>query len=156
MVSDIAIGLEHVGSTAVPGLAAKPVIDMDIIIPSRDVWPTIVRRLAGLGYEHRGEVGIADRDAFRAPGDQPSHHLYVCSSGSAALRNHIAFRDHLRGHPGDAAAYADLKLELADRFSDDRERYVEGKTAFVLSILARYTQPPESGSAELPQPRLEL
>jgi GrpB-like predicted nucleotidyltransferase (UPF0157 family) len=156
VVSDIAIGLEHVGSTAVPGLAAKPVIDMDIIVSSRDVLPAIVTRLAGLGYEHRGDLGIADRDAFRAPADQPSHHLYACSPDSASLRNHIVLRDHLRSHPEDAAAYARLKIELADRFSDDRERYVEGKTKFVLSILARYPQSPESGSVEFLGPRLDL
>src|ERR1700740_2427681 len=68
-VSDVAVAIEHVGSTAVPGLAAKPIIDIDVVIPSREEVPAMVTRLTALGYEHRGNLGIEDREAFCAPRD---------------------------------------------------------------------------------------
>ena len=136
--SDLAIAIEHVGSTSVPGLSAKPVIDLDIVIPSREDLPEVVRRLASLGYEHRGDLGIPDRDAFRALAGPPPHHLYVCPSGSVALRNHITLRDHLRAHPLDAAAYSALKVRLAERYSSDIDCYVQGKSEFILMILEQY------------------
>jgi GrpB-like predicted nucleotidyltransferase (UPF0157 family) len=137
-VSDLALAVEHVGSTSVPGLAAKPIIDLDIVIPSRNELPVIVKRLAALGYAHRGNLGIEDRDAFSEPVNQPEHHLYVCPRDSLALRNHMVFRNHLRAHPCDAAEYAGLKRRLAEKFSLTIGRYIEGKSAFILSILARY------------------
>ena len=137
-VRDIAIRIEHVGSTAVVGLAAKPIIDLDVVIPRRSDLPFVVARLGGLGYQHRGDLGILDREAFRAPENHPAHHLYVCSQDSLALRNHIVFRDHLRAHPADAAAYSMLKKQLAEVCGGDIDRYVEGKTDFILSILAQY------------------
>jgi GrpB-like predicted nucleotidyltransferase (UPF0157 family) len=136
-VRDIAIRIEHVGSTAVPGLAAKPVIDLDIVIPSRSDMPGVIARLGRLGYEHRGNLGIEDREAFRTAGNQPAHNLYACHEDSLALRNHIALRDHLRTNSADVVAYSSLKKELAERCAGDIDCYVEGKTEFILSILAR-------------------
>ena len=141
-VRDVALEIEHVGSTAVPGLAAKPVIDLDVVIASlRDV-PLIVARLAQQGYEHQGNLAIEDREAFQAPENQPPHHLYVCSRQSMALRNHLVLRDHLRAHPADVAAYSRLKKQLALQCGSDIGRYVAGKTGFILSILAQYEFPP--------------
>jgi GrpB-like predicted nucleotidyltransferase (UPF0157 family) len=137
-VRDLAIAIEHVGSTAVPGLPAKPVIDVDVVIPSRKELGAIVTRLEDLGYQHRGDLGIEDREAFWSPNDSHAHHLYVCVSGSVALRNHLVLRDHLRRHPEDFAAYASLKKELAARFAQDVGRYVEGKTEFIAAVLAQY------------------
>lgn len=137
-VRDIAMRIEHVGSTAVVGLAAKPIIDLDVVIEGRSDLHSMVVRLGGLGYQHRGDLGIPDREAFWTPEDQPAHHLYVCSQDSLALRNHIVFRDHLRAHPVDAAAYSMLKKQLAEVCGGDIDRYVEGKTDFILSILAQY------------------
>lgn len=137
-VRDIAVAVEHVGSTAVPGLAAKPVIDLDIVIPSRSELPLMVERLGRLGYEHRGNLEVPDREAFSTSENQPAHHLYVCPRNSVALRNHITFRDHLRAHPSDAVAYSSLKKQLAERYPHDMDSYVEGKTDFILSILAQY------------------
>src|ERR1700747_1311680 len=74
-VSDVAIAIEHVGSTSVPGMAAKPVIDMDIVTASRTELPAILLRLGRLGYRHRGDLGIENREAFIAPENQPFHHL---------------------------------------------------------------------------------
>jgi GrpB-like predicted nucleotidyltransferase (UPF0157 family) len=135
-VRDFAIAFEHVGSTSVPGLAAKPVIDLDVVIRGPNDLPLVMAQLERLGYEPRGNLGIEDREAFSAPLAEPAHNLYVCPLRSIALRNHIALRDHLRAHPPAVAAYSALKKELAERFPYDVDRYVEGKTAFILSILA--------------------
>ena len=134
-VRDVAAAIEHVGSTSVPGMAAKPVIDVDIIIAARTGLPLLIERLGTLGYKHRGNLGIEDRDAFMTPEGQPSHHLYVCVANSLALQNHIAVRDYLRAHPSAAEAYSALKQQLAERFPIERERYNGGKTEFILSIL---------------------
>jgi GrpB-like predicted nucleotidyltransferase (UPF0157 family) len=142
-VSDIALAFEHVGSTAVPGLAAKPVIDLDLVIPSRKCLSSIVTRLDALGYRHQGNLGIEDREAFSTPANQPAHHLYVCPTDSIALGNHLTFRDHLRAHPEDASAYSTLKKQLAQQFAHDADRYVEGKTSFILSVLTQHGFSPD-------------
>ena len=137
-VGDIAISIEHVGSTSVPGLAAKPIIDLDIVIPTRQDLAVVILLLAELGYSYQGNLGIEDREAFSSAEDEPPHNLYVCPRDSAGLRNHLALRDHLRANPQDASAYAALKRRLALEFPNDVERYAEGKTDFILSILGQY------------------
>ena len=134
-VRDVAITVEHVGSTAVPGLAAKPIIDIDVIVPTRAEIPAVIDRLAAIGYVHQGNLGIEDREAFKSPAGLPAHHLYVCVRGSVALTNHLALRDYLRGHPDRAVAYGQLKKRLAAQFPTDIDRYVAGKTDFVLAAL---------------------
>jgi GrpB-like predicted nucleotidyltransferase (UPF0157 family) len=134
-VQDVALAIEHVGSTAVPGLAAKPVIDMDIVVQSHSALRRVIERLGALGYAHRGNLGIEGREAFERPPGSSPHHLYACVAGSTALRNHLHVRDWLRTHPHAAAAYGALKKELAARFRDDIDAYVEGKTRFLLEIL---------------------
>lgn len=136
-VSDLAVAIEHVGSTSVAGLAAKPVLDVDVVLRSRGEQPAMIARLAELGYTHRGDLGIADREAFRASVNQPPHHLYVCPADSLALRNHLTLRDHLRANAADREAYARLKRQLAQQFPYDMDAYVEGKSEFILGILAR-------------------
>jgi len=136
-VRDIAVAIEHVGSTAVPGLAAKPVVDMTVIVPSPPDVARAIARLERLGYRHRGDLGIAGREAFHPPPQSPLHRLYVCAQDSPALANHVALRDWLRSHPDDANAYGALKRRLAIRFRDDIAGYVDGKTAFIASILAK-------------------
>lgn len=136
-IRDFAIAIEHVGSTSVPGLAAKPVLDIDVVIPSREIQLAITR-LSSLGYSHRGDLGIEDREAFTAPGDGPAHHLYICPSESVALLNHLTLRDHLRAHPSDIDKYSALKNRLAEECSGDINSYVEGKTGFIPAVLARH------------------
>jgi GrpB-like predicted nucleotidyltransferase (UPF0157 family) len=87
---DAAVAIEHVGSTSITGVAAKPVIDVDIVIASGTNLPVARVRLKTLGYKYRGNLGIDDREAFAPPNDQPAHHLYVCLQNSLALRNHIS------------------------------------------------------------------
>lgn len=135
VVNDIAAAIEHVGSTAVPGLVAKPVIDLDVVVPSASVVAIAVRRLGTIGYVHRGDLGVPGREAFAAPASLPRHHLYLCPAGSPALANHLAVRDHLRAHPYLVEEYGTLKKQLAVRFAHDSEGYTAGKTTMLLRIL---------------------
>ncbi len=130
----IALAIEHVGSTSVPGLAAKPIIDIDAVIPSPTEMPAAIDRLAALGYVHSGNLGIAGREAFESPAALPAHHLYVCLKGGSALRNHLAVRDYLRRNPAAAAAYGRLKIQLAEQFPYDIESYLAAKTDFLTTI----------------------
>ena len=137
VLDGLAISIEHVGSTAVPGLAAKPVIDIDVLLKSSTELAVVIRKLTDLGYEHRGDLGVNGREAFRANSAVVQHHLYVCPLGSLEFERHIAFRNYLRAHPADANAYALLKRRLARKFGSDREGYNEAKTEFVQRILRR-------------------
>jgi GrpB-like predicted nucleotidyltransferase (UPF0157 family) len=97
----LAVRIEHVGSTSVAGLAAKPTIDIDVVIRSRGDLPAAIGRLAAIGYVHRGEIrnGPQGCDAFHRPHGSAVHHLYVCPEENEAFRRHIALRDYLRVHP---------------------------------------------------------
>ncbi len=135
--------IEHVGSTSVPGLAAKPIIDIDVHLQSDTDLPLVIATLASLGYEHRGDLGVPSREAFRTPpGDFP-HHLYVCLCNSEEFSRHLAFRDYLRTHTQDAHSYARLKHNLAEQFPADREAYNHGKRGFVEEILRRAANLPD-------------
>ena len=135
VVRDIAVSIEHVGSTSVPGLCAKPIIDIDVIVEKRDV-ETAIDRLSTIGYEHQGDLGVPEREAFRHPFPD-GHHLYLCVRGSLGLRNHLALRDYLRRDREAAHEYCTIKRALATRFPDDIDSYVDGKSAFVDGILAK-------------------
>ena len=133
---DLASAIEHVGSTSVPGLAAKPFLDIDVVISDRSMLPALIERLTKLGYEHRGDLGIVGREAFAVPPNASiAHKLYVCLAGCLSLRNHLALRDRLRRDSTARDQYAQIKRDLAKRFADDIDMYVEGKSAFILSIL---------------------
>jgi GrpB-like predicted nucleotidyltransferase (UPF0157 family) len=131
----LALGIEHVGSTAVAGLAAKPSIAIDVVIRSRGDLPAITGRLRPLGYQPEGDLGVPDREAFTTPLGAPPHHLYVCPADSAALAHHLAFRDFLRTHQTTARAYGQLKRSLARQFRTDRAAYTEAKTQFIEQVL---------------------
>jgi GrpB-like predicted nucleotidyltransferase (UPF0157 family) len=133
-VSDVALSIEHVGSTSVPGLAAKPVIDLDVVVPRAHV-ATGIARLTGLGYVHRGDLGVPQREAFVRPEGTPAHHLYLCPAESLALANHRAIRDYLRENPAAARNYGSLKQRLAVTFAGDMAGYVRAKTGFLSAIL---------------------
>lgn len=136
-LSAFAAKIEHVGSTAVPGLAAKPIIDIDVLLQSADDLPEVIRRLRALGYEHRGDLGVPGREAFRSPTAEPPHHLYVHGPDSREYTRHINFRNHLRANPEDAWAYEHLKRRLAQQYRNDREGYNQSKTEFVETILRK-------------------
>lgn len=129
-VGELAVGIEHVGSTAVAGMSAKPCIDLDVIIRDYTVFAAVVERLAAIGYIHEGDLGIAGREAFRYS-DKPhlqNHHLYVCPQDSEELHRHITFRDYLRSHPAAVKKYSLVKEEAARQFPDDIEGYIAYKS----------------------------
>ena len=142
VVRDLALGIEHVGSTAVPGLAAKPIIDVSVVVRGGSDVPSAIERLAILRYVHRGNLGVEGREAFDSPEGLPAHHLYLCPRDSPGLANHLAVRDHLRTHPDAAAEYGDLKKRLAKQFPHDSDGYVDGKTDLLLRILRAAGLPP--------------
>ena len=135
VVADHSIGFEHVGSTAVEGLAAKPIIDIDIVVSSMNALLKVIERLVPLGYVHQGELGIQGRHVFFQQENVSKLHLYVCLEGSLGLRNHLALRDYLRAHPSAVKEYSNLKKRLAQQHPNDIDCYVEGKTSFVAAIL---------------------
>lgn len=134
-VRDVAIDVEHVGSTAVPGLMAKPVIDACVLVASNGDVQAGIERLARIGYVHRGTLGVPEREAFRGPAELPRHHLYLSPRASLSVKNHLGFRDYLRSHPEAAREYGELKASLARRFPADIDSYIVGKTDFILRIL---------------------
>jgi len=142
-----ALRVEHVGSTAVPGLAAKPVIDIQVSVQSLEDSGRHIELLARLGYVH---VALGAFDLvypfFQKPAQWPStHHVHLCVVGSLQEREHLAFRDYLRGHPEVAAEYLALKQELAaanhGNTLESRERYSLAKSEFVQSVLQRALEP---------------
>jgi GrpB-like predicted nucleotidyltransferase (UPF0157 family) len=134
-VDDIAVAVEHVGSTSVPGLAAKPIIDIDIVVASAADVSVAIERLAVIGYEHLGNLGVEGREAFGSPPQPPQRHLYLCIQGGTAHQNHLALREYLRRNSDAAAKYGRLKKQLAARFPNDMNTYIDGKTDFVLGVL---------------------
>lgn len=136
-VQQAAMRLEHVGSTSVPGLRAKPVIDACIVVASRRDIPHVVKAMTTLGYVHRGDLGVPDREAFAHPASLPKHHLYASHRGSLSLKNQIGLRDYLRAHAEVAREYGDLKMLLAKKFPEDIDGYIAGKTEFILGILGK-------------------
>ena len=125
--------VEHVGSTAVPGLPAKPTIDILVVVPDPASGRKAVAPLTAIGYEFRGELGIPGRFYF-SKGLRRTHHLHLYPRGHPEIARLLLFRDYLRAHPEAARAYADLKLALAERFPNDREAYTEAKSGFIKSI----------------------
>jgi len=133
----MAVAIEHIGSTAVPGLPAKPIIDMDVAIRDTSDLPATIERLAPLGYIHQGEQSILGRDAFAWPTGMCRHHLYVCALDHGEYRRHLLFRDYLRAHADAEATYATVKRQLAKRYRTEREAYAEAKGPFVAQVLVQ-------------------
>ena len=129
-LGDLAVGIEHVGSTSVEGLCAKPIIDIDVIIRDYSVFDGVVRKLASIGYIHEGDLGIRGREAFKythKPHLQ-KHHLYVCPQDSDELRRHITFRDYLRSNPDAAQEYGAVKEAAAHLYPEDIDGYIACKS----------------------------
>lgn len=137
MIPYAKLKIEHVGSTAVPGLYAKPIIDIDIVIHNtRSDLPLIINALAEAGYIHEGDLGIDDREAFCYKNKKHlmEHHLYVCSQQSRELKRHTAFRDHLKSSKKDRDEYSQVKLAAAQRYPDDIDAYIKEKSQFIERI----------------------
>jgi GrpB-like predicted nucleotidyltransferase (UPF0157 family) len=132
--SELSLAIKHIGSTAVPGLAAKPVLDIMGGCQEQDEMPAMIDALIGAGYIHRGPQGIPDREFFRL-GDPRRIHFHLTLIGSSFWNDQVAFRNYLRAHDDAGDEYARLKYQLAARFPRDRESYINGKEAWITSIL---------------------
>lgn len=128
---ETAIRLDHIGSTSVPGLAAKPIIDLLGQVDDITVVDPFNDLLAVLGYEAMGEYGLPGRRFFRKGGEQRTHHLHIYEKQSPEVRRHLAFRDYLRCHPVKKEAYGALKVKLAEQHSYNIEEYIDGKDPFI-------------------------
>lgn len=132
----LAIRIEHVGSTSVPGMAAKPIIDLDVVIGQEVPLKAVISCLQAMGYCHEGDLGIPGRDAFGYEGKTHlrKHHLYVCREDSQELRRHVVFRDYLRTHPQAAQQYAAVKREGASCYPNSVDDYIAHKTPCIMML----------------------
>jgi GrpB-like predicted nucleotidyltransferase (UPF0157 family) len=131
-LGDEALAVHHIGSTSVPGLRAKPTIDVLIEVREIGKLDGLEAQMAERGYEAWGEYGIPGRRFFtRDRGPERLCNVHAFEAGSPGVERHLAFRDHLIQHPETARAYGDLKRNLAERFPADMEAYMEGKDAFI-------------------------
>ncbi len=146
-LTGLTYSIEHVGSTSVPNLDSKPIIDIDIIYSTHSDFEKIKRRLEAIGYYHNGNQGIEDREVFKRNGnlaneilDSVMHHLYVCSKDSKALERHILTRDFLRKNEWARLKYQQMKYEIAEKAGQDRKLYADLKELivndFIDSIIA--------------------
>ena len=129
-IGNLIIGIEHIGSTSVEGMSAKPCIDIDVIIRDYSIFDAVVCKLKTIGYIHEGDLGIKDREAFKYS-DKPhllNHHLYVCPQDSEELHRHITFRDFLRSNPEAVKKYSLSKETAAQLFPDSIDQYIEYKS----------------------------
>ncbi|BFG69455.1 GrpB family protein [Sediminibacterium sp. KACHI17] len=137
----------HVGSTSIPRLWAKPILDIDIVIEDRSLLTALIAKLEKAGYEYRGDQGVPGRFAFRQRSTQvpltqakkiwQAHHLYACFADALALKNHILFKEALLNNPILIDQYNQLKRSLVDEANITREEYTKRKTTFILSVLSQ-------------------
>jgi len=132
-----ALSIDHIGSTSIPGMTAKPLIDIDMVLPDLGHIEGATRVLLVEGYEPRGNRYDDEVWAFLSRGSVPAERVYLCPSGNGTHRNRLAFRDYLIAHPQAAADYAALKRRLAAEFRMDGDRYTAHKREFVDAIVAR-------------------
>lgn len=134
------LAIEHVGSTSVPGLAAKPILDIDIVVARPELGPAIAALVAA-GYSHEGDKGVPDRHFMRAApvGEYADvdRHVYVCVEGSLSLRNHLAVRDTLRTNDALRDDYAAVKLRLAEHDVAGIDEYIDGKNDILQRVLQK-------------------
>ncbi|RIW15770.1 GrpB family protein [Algoriphagus lacus] len=148
VLEEYEIDVQHVGSTAIPNLFAKPILDIDVILENKSLIGEITSKLELIGYKSRGEQGIPGRFAFRQESKKTpnigkskiwqEHHLYVCYSDSLALKNHLLFRDALLKNQKLVQEYSQLKLKLTKEPGMTREDYTRKKTDFILSVLSSF------------------
>lgn len=135
-LGELALSIEHVGSTSVEGLSAKPIIDIDVVIEDDSKLHAVVEKLAWIGYEHEGNLGIVGREAFGYTGKEhlQNHHLYVCTKDSPELKRHLTFRDYLCSHEEAVREYSRIKEEGAKLFPNDIDGYISYKTGWIEKI----------------------
>ena len=135
-LGDLALSIEHVGSTSVEGLSAKPIIDIDVVIEDISKLESVIAALEKIGYRHEGDLGVPGREAFKYDGKEHlmKHHLYVCAKEAKELKRHLAFRDYLRTHADAVEAYGKVKEEGARLYPEDIDKYIEYKSTVIEDI----------------------
>ena len=138
-VGDLVLGIEHVGSTSVEGLSAKPCIDVDLVIADNRVFTAVAAKLERIGYLHEGNLGIEGREAFCYTGKTHlmKHHLYVCPRDSRELHRHVTFRDFLRSDPEAKRQYSRVKEEAARLYPEDIDGYMAYKSPCIAELYAQ-------------------
>ena len=137
-VGDLIIDIQHVGSTSIEGLAAKPIIDLDAIIEDDHILPEIIKILEENNYEYQGMMGIPDRHAFqRRYSETLRYNFYVCKKDSVGYLEHVALRDYLIENESAKNEYATLKKYLAEKYKADIDGYCDNKSAFINDILIK-------------------
>ena len=138
-VGTVVRDIEHVGSTSIPGIPAKPIIDIAVVVSDFDLADPCIEAIRGLGYVYLGLNEVPGRHFFylldEGTTTDRTHHLHMFEERSREWRQTLGFRDYLRDHPKTAAAYGQIKLDLAQQFSDDRPGYLEGKAPFITQVL---------------------
>lgn len=135
IMGDNLLQIFHIGSTSVPGLRAKPIIDIMPVVRTLTQVDTCTAKFEALGYEVMGEFGIPGRRYMRKGGDNRTHQVHTFQyTNTADILRHLAFRDYLRCHPDICAAYGELKNSLAQQYSSDIEAYSNGKEGFVRQV----------------------
>jgi GrpB-like predicted nucleotidyltransferase (UPF0157 family) len=133
-VGSYILDVQHVGSTSIPGMLAKPIIDIAIAVLDFEEAKVCIRPIEALGYEYKGEFGIPLRHYF-VKGDPRIFHIHICEINSLEWQDHLLFRDYLCQHPNVAREYAELKKQLASKFPQDRTAYLDGKALFIQRVL---------------------
>ena len=133
------LDVQHIGSTSIPGMPAKPILDIGVAVANFEEAARCIPLMEKLGYSYKGENGIARRH-YLVKGDPRTHHLHMLEATSEEWKNHLLFRDCLRGNPATAQEYASLKQTLSTRFAADREAYQTGKESFIKTVLRKAAQ----------------
>lgn len=128
------LAMHHIGSTSVPGLSAKPIIDVMPVVREIAAVDSLTDKMKELGYEAKGENGLPGRRYFQKGGDARTHHVHVYAEGADDIERHLAFRDYLRMHPERAREYGEWKERLARRHPADMAAYIRGKDGLVREI----------------------
>lgn len=135
ILGDNCVAIYHIGSTAVPGLAAKPVIDIMPVVYDLGAVDALSSRFESIGYEYMGEFGIAGRRYLRKGGDERTHQIHIFDQAdSGNIRRHLALRDYLRAHERESQEYGALKKRLAEKYPYDIDGYCDGKETFVSTL----------------------
>lgn len=134
LLGDNFVAIHHIGSTSVPGLVAKPTIDMILEVNDIELIDACNDRMSVLGYEAWGEYHMPGRRFFLKGDEKRTHHIHTFQTGSFEIARHLYVRDYLKTHPEEVRAYADLKIQLAHQFAHDRKRYVLAKADFVKAL----------------------
>ena len=137
------LGVEHVGSTAIPGIKAKPIMDLMVAVPDIDDYEKYIEGLLKMGYQFRRDYRGTDQEHIlfvKGPEEKRTHYLKLCELNSEFWDEHIIFRDYLIDHPEKAKEYEELKIELNKKYSKDRDTYTKMKEDFIKQILELATK----------------